>query len=234
MTSLTDQNELVHQMMHIAQWQVGPSVFTGVPAHIASYDPRTHSVRCIIPHWTPPLGGDPAITGWVPLGTLAANNGWGIQAAPLGGATFDDPTLGEQVVLLCLHAAQGYYIAVGITWPNVVQVAKPDIQGGEIYVKSASGASVYLKTDGSVVVDGVKNVDINGATNVNVTAGSQVNVTAPEINLGSSGEALQELVTAAMVNLFNGHTHPDLQGGSTGTPQQQMGSAELTSVVKGG
>jgi hypothetical protein len=48
-----------------------------------------------------------------------------------------------------------------------------------------------------------------------------------EIDIGNIGGTLHKIVTDAFVNLFNTHTH----GGSV-VPDQQMGSAHLTSILK--
>ncbi|OYV51633.1 MAG: hypothetical protein B7X10_00580 [Burkholderiales bacterium 21-58-4] len=76
-------------------------------------------------------------------------------------------------------------------------------------------------------------VNIN-APIANVTATTSAAVTAPVIDLGASGQALQELMNATALGVFNGHTHSDPQGGTTSAPNQTMGATSLTTTVKAG
>jgi hypothetical protein len=105
-----------------------------------------------------------------------------------------------------------------------------------VYLSTIIGGApeqyVRFSDEGIDVVSPVK-VTITAPT-ADVIAAVSANVTAPAINLGASGQSLLSFVTSAFVSLFNGHTHPGDSGGNTGTPNQTMGSAQLTSTVKGG
>lgn len=88
-------------------------------------------------------------------------------------------------------------------------------------------------------IGGAANITVTGdanisAENVAVVATGAASVTAPSITLGASAQSLLSFVTSAFMSLFNGHTHPDPQGGNSSAPTQQMTAAHLTTTVKGG
>ena len=245
MRILTDENELVHGIMHSAQQQSSNYRLRTIPAHVASYDPRTHRVKCIIPMHVDANTGELQMTGWIPLLSPIASNGWGVQYAPYGGATMEQPNLGEQIWLTLIEAATGAYIAGGMSWNSASAPPFTTLQAGEVAIKDAFGNYIHWSSGGTITINGASTVNVNAPTvNVNaatecsvttatasVTASSTASVTAPSINLGSSGGALTSLVTSAMASLFNGHTHPTPSGTSS-PPNQTMGAGELTNVVK--
>ena len=228
---LTDQDELIHNIMHAAQQQSGTPFYT-VAAHVASYDPRTNMVRCLIPSIIDPLTNEMRLTGWLQLYTPMMGNGWGMQYAPFGGATQENLQAGEQVHLIVVDHEDASYECMAYTWNAQQVVPNPNIKPGELYISDPYGNVVYLQSGGTVLVSGGTNVVVNAPQNVQVNA-NNASITANTIELGALGETLQEIVTAAMVGLFNGHTHP-IPNGDTGTPNQQMGQDQLTSVVKAG
>ena len=228
---LTDQDELVHNIMHAAQQQSGRPFYT-IPAHIASYDPRTHYVRCLIPSIINPTTNEMRLTGWLPFFTPMMGPGWGFQYAPFGGATQENYQAGEQVHLIVVDHEDGSYECMAYTWNAVQRVPNPNIKPGELFISDPKGNTIYWQNDGTLLVSGGVNVVVNAPQNVQVNA-NNASITANTIELGALGETLQEIVTAEMVGLFNGHTHP-IPNGDTGTPNQQMGQDQLTSVVKAG
>lgn len=74
--------------------------------HISSYDPTTHRVRCIIPSMTD-QDGNPMLSGWMPMGTMSAGGGYGVQVIYKGGATAQNPTAGEQVLIAVFDRQRG-------------------------------------------------------------------------------------------------------------------------------
>lgn len=86
--------------------------------------------------------------------------------------------------------------------------------------------------DSGITIHSPATVSISCET-ATITANSSCSVTAPAISLGASGQTLSSLVTSAMSSLFNDHTHL-APGGTTGTPNQTMGSGQLTTTIKGG
>lgn len=76
---------------------------------------------------------------------------------------------------------------------------------GEFWLVHQSGTSLKIKNDGTIVLN-----SSNGIT------------------LGDSSNSLHKLVTDAMVDFFNTHTHPDIGA----PPSQQMSDTQLTSIVE--
>lgn len=74
--------------------------------HIASYDPLLHRVRCIIPSMTD-QDGVAQLSPWMPMGTASAGAGYGVQVIYQGGATIDNPTAGEQVLIAVFDRQRG-------------------------------------------------------------------------------------------------------------------------------
>lgn len=72
------------------------------------------------------------------------------------------------------------------------------------------------------------------ADTAEINATASASVTAPVINLGATGQSLQEVMNATAAGIFNSHTHPGDSGGTTGTPNQTIGATGLTSTVKAG
>lgn len=114
---------------------------------------------------------------------------------------------------------------------------------GEAYLQlNPSTHEIDIVTPGnwSAQIGGATTINVAGnasitAQNVSVTASNSASVTAPSISLGAAAQTLLSFVTSAFVSFFNGHTHTSAGSGSpTSAPNQTMGSAQLTSTVKGG
>jgi hypothetical protein len=199
-------DELAHQIKQTSQQQsedYGPFVY----GHIASYDPALHRVRCILPAMRDE-GGNAILTGWMPLGTSMAGPGIGFQYAPLGGATVQNPTAGELVKISRFDRTTGVGHIDGFMFNQVSSPPFPELAPGGLGIKTHAGSSLVM--------------DQNG--NVTVQAGA-----GGSISLGDVGGTLQKLVTQAMVEFFNTHTHP----GNGDPPSQTMGDAQLTTAVQG-
>lgn len=77
---------------------------------------------------------------------------------------------------------------------------------GEFWLVHQSGTSFKLKNDGTIELKSTVGID-----------------------LGNTGGTVYKLVTEALQDLFNNHTHPDI--GSP--PTQQMTNSQLTTIVRG-
>jgi hypothetical protein len=93
-----------HMLRHVATQ--GGDVTPFRYGHIASYDPTQHRVRCIIPSMTD-QDGTPLLSPWMPMGTLSAGSGYGVQVIYAGGATVENPTAGEQVLIAFFDKQRG-------------------------------------------------------------------------------------------------------------------------------
>ncbi|KVW15385.1 hypothetical protein WK91_18280 [Burkholderia cepacia] len=198
---------------------------------ITAYDPNKHAVK--VKMWPDTQES----LGWIPLASPWIGNGWGL----VGG-----PSIGDQVKIAFDREDQDAGVVVGRMFNDIDQ--PPAVPSGELWLVHKLGAFVKLTNDGKLLLNGDTEIDLTGptvnitttgATNINaqtanVTATASASVTAPAINLGASGQSLLSFVTSAFMSLFNGHTHPDPQGGNTSAPNQQMTSSHLTTTVKGG
>lgn len=109
-------DNLGHIIRHVSQQGGEQTPFRY--GHISVYDPELHRVRCIIPSMTD-QDGSPLLSPWMPLGTLSAGGGAGIQVFYEGGATVENPTAGEQC-LICTFDRQRGVSAVPVVFfhPN--------------------------------------------------------------------------------------------------------------------
>lgn len=225
-----------------------------VYGHIANYDPKTHRVRCILPS-VRNEDGVPVLTGWMPLGSPSAGNGWGMQAAPMGGATTENPTGGELVQVQRFDRIFGVGSVAAQVWNQVNVPPFTDLKPGEIGVKSQGGSSIRFKEDKSIAIASEQNLSVSaqgdvtftvqGSTTINSTGNCTLNsqgnlaltamgslvINATSSAISAVGGTIHKLVTDALVALFNSHTHP-VSGGTAGPPNQQMTSAQLTSTFE--
>lgn len=199
---------------------------------ITAYDPNKYAVK--VKFW--PRTDES--TGWIPLASTYVGAGWGLVAAP---------SVGDQVIVAFDLEDQDAGVVVGRFYTDVEQ--PPAAPSGEFWLVHKSGSFLKFTNDGNVSLNAAGNLNatvggnmtanVTGNANTtaaqaNVTASSSASITAPTIKIGSSGQTLYQFVTSLFMSLFNGHTHPDPQGGNTLAPNQQMTSAHLTSTVTGG
>ncbi|EPS1221704.1 hypothetical protein ACVBR5_000935 [Burkholderia cenocepacia] len=192
-------------------------------ALVKSVDPNTYSVKV-------QLQPDGAMTGWIPVKSQWVGSGWGIASLP---------TIEQLVVVDPIDGFNDAWIVSGYLYNDSER--PPASAVGELRMVHQSGSYLRLTNDGKVGINGQAEVDVSAPTiniqavgNVAVNAGGTASVTAPAIQLGASGQSLLSFVTSAFTSLFNGHTHPEHDGGNTQPPTQQMSSSHLTSTVKGG
>lgn len=205
-------------------------------ATISSYDAGNHAVKVILQPVDPDIGQQES--NWMPLGAIGIGNGWGVAVGP---------QINDQVLVVYENGD----FSSGCIVARVFSVAQqaPAVPSGEIWALHSTGAFIKLVTSGDIDVNTTGNLNatvagnmtatVTGnasttAKNASVTASQAASVTAPAITLGASGQSLLQFVTSAFTALFNGHTHPDPQGGNSSPPTQQMTGAHLTSTVTGG
>ncbi len=131
------------------------------------------------------------------------------------------PTGGD---ILSLQITPDHHVALGGDDP-ALRIA--DLEPGEFGFRDARGTQIVWRVAG---------LEIASPLPVTVTSSQSVTMTAPAIALGSAGGAVAKLVTDALVDLFNNHTHSGVQagGGVSGPPKQPMGASHLTQIVKAG
>lgn len=133
------------------------------------------------------------LSGWLPVLSNWVGNGWGF-AAPL--------TPGDQVLVLSQEAESEHGVIIGSVWSAV---DKPvPVPSGELWLQHQSGSFIKLENNGTISIQA-----------------SQVTITGDLIVSGDVSD--QNTVHGTVANLraaHDGHTHPDAQGGHTGTPSE--------------
>ncbi len=184
-------DQLTHMLRHVASQ--GGDITPFRYGHIASYDPLQHRVRCIIPSMTD-QDGTPLLSPWMPMGTLNAGNGYGVQVVYQGGATVDNPTAGEQVLIAVFDRQRGvsavpcmFYHgnapppatnlpttrdgfgsnAAAATPGDVIISAPPATEGG-------ANSFVRLRQSGVIEIwsAGATNIDVIGDVNITTETGN--------------------------------------------------------------
>jgi len=150
---------------------------------VDSYNPSIHAAKVL-------FQDENKLSGWLPIGTNAAGNGWGLAFAP---------AIGAQVVVN-FHDGDHDLGFISHQLFSVVD-QPPSVPSGDLWLVHQNGQAVKLQASGTLAVVGTN------------------------IEIGASGGSYLNVVTAAMVEFFNNHTHSD---GGAGTPVQTMGTTELT------
>lgn len=166
---------------------------------IDSYDQGSYSIKVR-------LQPDNTITGWMPLGTLAAGPGWGFMIGP---------TLGQQIEVE--FQEDGHEVPVGgLRFHDVVnspsangQVGPP---AGEWWMVHESGSQFKFTNDGKLLL-----------------------ASGQEIDIGNLASAFFTLATSSILSKFNNHTHTSAASGSpTSAPlaPNQLAASDFTTVLK--
>jgi hypothetical protein len=180
---------------------------------VQSFNPSNYTAKVT-------LQPEGVVTGWLPIVTPTFGAGWGL-VSPL------QP--GQQVLVVPDTGDHDNGVILGGTWntqstvpkiPSSMGGSPNNLQPGE-FAFVAPGGNSYLRfcSDGSVLL--------------NATA---LYMLAQQIySLGSAGSTPLRLATETFVlDLYNSHTHPGIQPGSssTGVPNQQASSSDLTANLK--
>lgn len=131
------------------------------------------------------------LSGWLPVLAGWVGAGWGM-AAPL--------SPGDQVLVLGQEGDAEQAVVIGRVWSN--REAPPAAPVGELWLVHQSGSFIRLRNDGTIAMQ-AKTVSIEG----------DLMVSGEISDRGGTHGSVDTLRQA-----YDGHTHPDAQGGSTGTP----------------
>lgn len=172
---------------------------------ITAYDPKEYAIKASLQ----PTGEE---TGWIPLGTPWAGNGWGFAAGPMIGAEvqidFDSGTIGVGM-------------AGGQFYNN--EDRSPGPPSGELWIVHQSGSMLKFLNSGAVVIQDKAGTvfSLNGDGTSTHTASSGMTINANIQNNGnfqSSGYVKdQNGVHGSLGDLrikYNGHKHNGVQSGS--------------------
>lgn len=157
--------------------------------HVSIYDSKTHRVQCIIPSLAG-QGGIPVLTPWMPLGTVWAGNGFGFQVAPKGGASFANPTAGEQVIIGVFDREFGTLGALLMTWNLATPTPDQTLQPGEAVMQHETGSNLKFNEDGSISLISISDLNATVGGNLSATVTGTATIDAPEIVLAGGGPAV--------------------------------------------
>lgn len=172
---------------------------------ITAYDPKEYAIKASLQ----PTGEE---TGWIPLGTPWAGNGWGFAAGPMIGAEvqidFDSGTIGVGM-------------AGGQFYNN--EDRSPGPPSGELWIVHQSGSMLKFLNSGAVVIQDKSGTvfSLNGNGTSTHTASNGMTINANMQNNGnfqSSGSVKdQNGAHGSLGDLrikYNGHKHSGVQTGS--------------------
>ncbi|MBY0548725.1 MAG: hypothetical protein K2W95_15755 [Candidatus Obscuribacterales bacterium] len=205
----------IHDVMQQAQQQVG-DVKLVLFGHISSYDPTLHAVRVIIPQYRD-SNDSPLETSWIPLGTLAVGNGFGIQYAPKGGATASNPGDGEQCAVLVFNRGTGLMASAQLFFNDLMvppgngdnetqdyigaQSVDPYgrnmLEAGELVMRHQSGSFIKMYDDGQIQVVSRDNLSLHAERDVNLIMNNG--------SLFSDAFDQTDIQTGTNMNLTAGH-----------------------------
>ncbi|HHT3530316.1 phage baseplate assembly protein V [Enterobacter asburiae] len=174
---------------------------------ITAYDPKEYAIKASLQ----PTGEE---TGWIPLGTPWAGNGWGFAAGPMIGAEvqidFDSGTIGVGM-------------AGGQFYNN--EDRSPGPPSGELWIVHQSGSMLKFLNSGAVVIQDKSGTvfSLNGNGTSTHTASSGMTINANMQNNGnfqSSGSVKDQNGDHGSLGdlriKYNGHKHSGVQtGGGT-------------------
>lgn len=216
-------DEFAHLIRQAAQQDAGdyrPHVF----GHIASYDPLLHRVRCMIPSMSDE-DGSVLLSPWMQLGVPFGSTGSGFQYIYKGGATVDNPTGGEQVLISVFDKARGVAAVPCMFYnpnsrPPATNLPKQQdqkypanaapISGGDLLISAPNAdntqpnSMIRLRSNGDVEIWGAGNLIANivGAATVTAVNGD-INAVASQGNVNVT--ANDQVTVTAPTTLVQGN-----------------------------
>jgi hypothetical protein len=189
----------LHHQIKLASQQQGEDYGPFVYGHVSTYDPKTHSVRLIFPSMRDE-DDNPILSAWMPLGTMLAGNGYGFQAAPMGGATLQNPTLGELCKVSRFDRTLGVGVIDGMMFNQVNLSPVQNLAGGEIAVY-AFGSFFRFYADKHIEFNSQAAIDITAVGNVNLTTqASTVISSTGDVDITTQGALNATVTGAASIN----------------------------------
>lgn len=164
---------------------------------VTSYDPNKYAAKV-------QLQPDGLMTWWLPVASIWIGNGWGL---------FTPPNVGDLVTVEFINGDIGAGTVTSRFW-NVNEPTLP-VPSGECWLVHAKGQFIKLTNDGKLTLNDGQGASIvlNGNGTIN-SAGSWSH--AGDINATGTVTGQTDVVGGG--KSLKGHTHPDPQGGNTGTP----------------
>lgn len=187
-------DELVHLVRQAASQ--GGDIKPFLYGHIASYDPTQHRVRCIIPSMTD-QDGNPTLSPWLPMMSSSTGNGYGAQYIPFGGATADNPTNGEQVIIGMFDRQRGVGAVMGMLYHGTNPPPATDLPKqsdgftanaaanapGDFIISAppasagAANSFIRMRQNGNIEIWSAAQISINTIGDSNLNVGGNINAT---------------------------------------------------------
>jgi phage baseplate assembly protein V len=159
---------------------------------VTSVDPSTYTARVL-------LQPEGVLSGWLPVLTAWAGNGWGLVCPP---------SPGQQVLVLAQEGEHGIIVGPAFSDAN----RPPSAPSGELWLVHASGSFLKLLTDGSIA---------GTATAFNFSG--TVSISGNLIVSGDiSDQSGDHGTLASLRGAYDAHTHVDSRGGVTSAPDLEV------------
>jgi hypothetical protein len=162
---------------------------------VSNYDPNLNAVRVIVPSMRDDQTGAPLHSGWLPLGSGWVGAGSGIQVIPQGGATADQPTLGELAVVSVNERGTGVAAVQCLLFSNAQPPPHTKLptgggmKPGEIIIRHVSGSLIRMHANGDVEVttggDGAVNVATSGRGGISLSTSGAGGIAATTTGSGT-------------------------------------------------
>lgn len=205
-------NHIRNHMLLAADMAAGRRATTRVGT-VTSYDPDGHAAVV-------QLHPDSALTGWLPVASQWIGAGWGLFAPPTPGDLVEVQFVDDNLEV-------GFICQRFFTNKNVPL----NVDSGEFWLVHKLGAFLKLTNDGkltvtdkagsTVVLNGDGTATATAAGGLTINANTQLNG-----NLVVSGDISDRNGTKGTLqhvrDNYDAHTHPDAQGGNTGTPSNTL------------
>ena len=181
---------------------------------VDAYDPNTYSCKVN-------LQPDGTITGWLPVLSPWIGNGWGL---------FAPPSIGDLVEVQFIEGDIDSGMACQRLY-NDVERPLPT-PSGEFWLVHKSGSMLKFHNDGTVELTAIGTLT---STAPQWNHNGPVHITGDVLITGN--ETVSQNITAVLDiydrnatkgtlqhvrDNYDSHTHPDAQGGSTGTPSNTL------------
>lgn len=160
---------------------------------VSSYDPATYAVKVR-------LMPEDVETGWCPLGTIRAGNGFGFYCPP---------AIGDQAVVIFQEGAVESGVVISMLYSDADRPLP--VPAGEIWAAHEGGASLKFKADGVVELVAPGGLDITADTTI--TGNVLVSGDVTDQTAGGNDKTVKQLRDA-----YNAAKYPVLAVGfPTGT-----------------
>lgn len=179
-------DELRNQSMLAADMAVSQRM-TVREAVVSSYDPNHYSARVR-------LQPENVETGWLPVATMRAGNGWGV---------FLPPSVGDVVMVLFEQGSRDAGLVLGALFGD--RFRPVNVPAGEFLIRHKAGSLLRFNNDGTVRLESqgalsssapswthtgpmtlAGNLTVSGTASVSGAVSSQVSVSAPAVDAATS------------------------------------------------